>query len=200
MDKIIQSTETDRRKESYVNNMSYTSPFAACIQGEETLSASNAIARYFSRSFITIARITQTRAEINTSRCSEGNSRASTMSGIVPLHPFQEGTQMDRAAKLRIIQVGLIISQRCVLIDTHLILSAIEAVPAASLAFHVLFRLTDLARQRAHALGWLRMSELELDLCKQTRDQHATILPDVSAVRRRLSYRLLGTIRGISGK
>jgi len=31
MDEIIQSTERGRRKESYVNNTSYTSPFAACL-------------------------------------------------------------------------------------------------------------------------------------------------------------------------
>jgi len=74
---------------------------------------------------------------------------------------------MDRATK-RILRAGIIISQRCALIDTHLVLSAIEAVPAASLALHVLLRLADLAGQRAHALGWLRMSQLELNLCKQT--------------------------------
>jgi len=93
MDEIIQSTERERRKESYVNNTSYTSPFAACLYPRRGNSAaSNATARYFSTSFITIARITRARAEIDTSHRSEANS-ASTMSAIVPLDPFQKGTR-----------------------------------------------------------------------------------------------------------
>lgn len=50
---------------------------------------------------------------------------------------------------------------------TNLILSAIEAMPAALLARHVFLCLADLAGQRAHAFGWLGMSKFKLDCCKE---------------------------------
>lgn len=83
----------------------------------------------------------------------------------------------------RMFQVGgrraLIIPRRYAL--THLILSAIKAVPAASLTLDIFLRLADLAGQRAHAFGRLWMPELKLNFCKQTQahDKRATTLSNV---------------------
>lgn len=48
---------------------------------------------------------------------------------------------------------------------TDLVLGAVEAVPAAALALHVLLGLASVARQTAHGLRWLRLMICKLHFC-----------------------------------
>lgn len=54
-------------------------------------------------------------------------------------------------------------------LGAHLVLSAVEAVPAAALALHVLLGLAELALGAAYRLGRRPRLPLELDLCGRGR-------------------------------
>lgn len=51
---------------------------------------------------------------------------------------------------------------------SYLVLRAVEAVPAAALAFHILLGLSQVAGQTAHGFRGLGVREFKLNLWKQT--------------------------------